>query len=71
MPFDAKFEPLVYNEFRVSREKKRVQLIKANMEREKIKIINKRQKKKTQYLMTKLSWKRYFFEAFIIGIKYG
>ena len=69
-PFDAKFEPLIHNEFLASREKKKVELIEADIEKEKIKMINKGQKKKTQSLMRKVSWKRYCFGAFIIGIKY-
>ena len=69
-PFDAKFEPLVHNEFLASREKKKLQLIEADVEREKIKMINKGQQKKTQSLMRKVSWKRYCFDAFMIGIRY-
>ena len=69
-PFDAKFEPLVHNDFLASREKKKVEVIEADIEKEKIKMINKGQKKKTQSLVRKVSWKRYCFEAFIIGIRY-
>ena len=69
-PFDAKFEPLVHNDFLASREKKKVKLIEADVEREMIKMIDKRQKKKAQSIMRNVSWKRYCFEAFIIGKRY-
>ena len=70
-PFDARFEPLVHNEFLASREKNRVESIKADTERQKIEISNKSEKKKSQSPMTNLCWKRHFIEVFIIGIRYG
>ena len=45
-PFDAKFKPLVHNEFLASREKNIVELIEADMERENIKMINKAKRRK-------------------------
>ena len=63
-PFDGKFNPTVHNKYLASREKKGDALIEAEVEKELITMMKKRQNKSS---WPKFTWTRFLLEAFIIG----